>query len=215
MLGRAKMFHHLAFKIIAYFGNQNRCLMNWMRKFFIPLILLLCAAPAYADIATEGEHDVYIELINGSDFPSYKFYIKSQSYYYEMGYQPGAVTTVYLEKGKHISTGDRGSSSLLYAEGKGMTYESKAQVGGATIDRTPGLNYLLDRIKVVRLKNKEIKFVVVERQLIGEDGKVIRTVQKGAVGSTGTQQIIMWVLPVVCMLGLLLFFAFRRRATPA
>jgi hypothetical protein len=189
--------------------------MNKLHKIFVTLLLLLSVGQLYADVATEGEQDIYIEIINAADFPSYKFYIKSQSYYYDMGYQPGELTTVYLEPGKHTSTGDRGSASLLYAEGKGITFQSKSEVGGSTIDHTEGVSYILDRIKIISLKKKVIKFEVVERQLIGEDGKVMKTIKKGSMGSLAPGQLVLYALPVVCLLGLLLFFRFRRKLTAA
>jgi hypothetical protein len=202
------------FELFDYFGGHKLIHMKSIRFFVLPFLLLLWANSLQADVATEGEHDVYIELLNGKDFPGYKFYIKFQDYYYNMGYQPGDVSVVYLEPGKHVSTGDRGSSSLLFAEGKSNA-QTKTEVGGADIDHTEGLSYFLDRIKIKSIKKKVINFEVVERQLIGEDGKVLQTIKKGSLPAMNGTQLVIWIIPIVCLVGLMVFFLFRRKASQA
>jgi hypothetical protein len=186
--------------------------MKFLRAFFIAVLLLLGTTALHADIATAGEHDVYIELLNAKDFPSYKFYIQYQTYTYNRGYQPNGTEKVFLEPGKHIKTGDRGSASLIYASGKGREYVSKVEAGGSVIDNTEGLEYMLDRIKIVKLDKKVVKFVVVERQLIGADGKAKQTIKKGSL--TG-QSWLMYLLPIICVAGLVAFFLFRRKSAAA
>ena len=190
-----------------------------MMKFFRPVLflvmLLLGAAQLKADVATEGEVDVYIELLNGNEFPGYKFFIKYQNYEYNMGYQPAGVQIVFLEPGKHVSTGDRGSSSLLFAEGKRGKYQSSIEVGGSEINHTEGLQYVLDRIKITKVDKKGLRFEVVERQLIGENGTVLETIQKGSLEPLNLQAFLLWLLPIVCLVGLVLFFLFRKKAVTA
>ena len=186
--------------------------MKVLHIFFFGLLMLLGAANLQADVATQGEQDVYIELVNAKDFPSFKFYIEYQTYTYNMGYQPNGTNKVFLEPGKHIKTGDRGSASLIYASGKGREYTSKVEAGGSVIDNTNGVEYVLDRIKIVKLDKKVVKFTVVERQLIGQDGKVIQTIKKG---SLAEQSWFMYLLPIVCVGGLVAFFLFRKKAAVA
>lgn len=176
------------------------------------LLLLLGAAQLKADVATEGEVDVRIELLNGKDFPGYKFFIKFQNYEYNMGYQPAGVEIVFLEPGIHVSTGERGSSSLLFAEGKKGKYQSHEQVGGSEIDHTEGLQYMLDRIKITKIDKKGLRFEVVERQLIGENGQVLQSIMKGSLEPLDMQAFLLWLLPIVCLVGLVVFFLFRKRA---
>ncbi len=186
--------------------------MKVIRILLFTTLLLLGAMQVQADVATQGEHDIYIELLNGKDFPGYKFYIKYQSYYYDRGHHPGAVEKVFLERGKHYQTGDRGSASLLFAKAKKGEIASKNQVGGAVIDPSSDASYLLDRIKITKIDSKGLKFVVVERQQIGADGTVLSTVKKG---SMGTQGWMIWLLPIACILGLVAFFLFRRQPDQA
>ena len=186
--------------------------MKVLHVFLLSILMLLGAAELQADIATQGEQDVYIELVNAKDFPSFKFYIQYQTYTYNMGYQPNGTNKVFLEPGKHIKTGDRGSASLIYASGKGREYTSKVQAGGSVIDNTEGVAYALDRIKIVKLDKKVVKFTVVERQLIGQDGKVLQTIKKG---SMGEQSLLMYLLPLICVGGLVAFFLFRKKAAVA
>ncbi len=186
--------------------------MKVLTIFLFAFIMLFGAATLQADVATAGEQDVFIELLNAKDFPSFKFYIQYQTYTYNMGYHPNGTMKVYLEPGKHIKTGDRGSASLIYAEGKGREYVSKVNAGGSIIDHTDDVDYVLDRIKIVKLDKKVLKFTVVERQLIGADGKVLKTIQKG---SLAEQSWFMYLLPIVCIGGLVAFFFFRKKAAVA
>jgi hypothetical protein len=191
--------------------------MKIIRLFLLLTLLLTSVGNLSADVVVEGEQDVYIELLNAKDFPDYKFYIQYQDYYYDQGHHAGKVSVVYLEPGKHHATGDRGSSSLLYAEGgKDDLYESTSRVGGTGMERNNAVAYLLDRIKVTRVGENGVEFKVVERQLIGENGKVIKTIknpsiQKGEIGPLDQGAFLMWLLPIVCMVGLVVFFLLRRK----
>jgi hypothetical protein len=186
--------------------------MKVFRILLFTTLLLLGAMQVHADVATRGQKAIHIELLNGKDFPGYKFYIKYQRYYYDRGYQPGTVDKVLLEPGKHYETGDRGSTSLLFAKAKKGEIASKVKVGGAEIDLESKANYLLDRIKITKIDSKGVQFVVVERQEIGDNGKVLRTLEKG---SMGTQGWMIWMLPIVSLLGLAAFFLFRKPSAKA
>lgn len=191
--------------------------MKIMRLFLLLTLLFTSVGNLSADVVVEGEQDVYIELLNAKDFPDYKFYIQYQDYYYDQGYHAGNVSTIYLDPGKHYATGDRGSSSLLYAEGgKDEVFESEQSVGGTGKEFNKQVAYLLDRIKVTGVGENGVQFKVVERQLIGENGKVIKTIkhpsiQKGEIGPLDQGAFLMWLLPIVCMVGLVVFFLLRRK----
>ena len=178
------------------------------------MAVLIGAIPMRADVATEGEVDVRVELMNAQDFPKFKFFIKYQEYYYDMGYQPGDVTPVYFEPGKPISTGERGDASLLYAEDEnGHEYASEEPIGGVATDFGRDVSYLLDQIKVTSIKGDLIKFKVVSRHKVDSDGKLIG-VKKGEFSAEDPENRnwMLIILPAVCLLGLVLFFIFRKRS---
>jgi hypothetical protein len=191
--------------------------MKAIHTFILGLLLTFAALPLMADVAIEGETDIHVELLNGDKFPGYRFFIHYQSHYYEYGYQPGAVTNIYLEPGKHTATSDRDVTSLIYAEGPDGEIHSSKEVGGTTIDHTDGLAYILQRIKITKVGPEGIAFKVEERQLIGEDGKVIRTIKKGSLEDSDVpldrQRLLIWLIPIVSMVGLLVFFLFRRKGS--
>ena len=186
-----------------------------MKFLRILLILIACSSslPLWADIATAGEQTVFVELLNGKAFPKYKFYVKYQTYHYDMGYKPGAIEIVYLLPGKPIETGDRGSSSFLYAKGPKGEWASKVEIGGSEIDLHGREDHLLDRIKIIKMNpnGKVIEFQVVERQKIDANGKVLETINKSSMG----QPWWFWAMPLVCLLGLVAFFLLRRKPEQA
>jgi hypothetical protein len=198
-------------KLSKFTSEHEILLMKSLYVFLLSFALLCGATTLKADIATPGEQDVYIELLNGNAFPKYKFFIKYQTYHYDMGYKPGGVEVVDITPGKHFMTGDRGAQSFLYARGPKGEWKSAVEVGGSAIDYTDGVQYMLDRIKIKKLnpKGKVIEIEVMERQAIGEGGAVLQTIKKSAV-ELPTSMI--WILPLACGLGLVLFFVFRRKA---
>jgi hypothetical protein len=187
--------------------------MKFNRLLLLFLFSILATTPAWADIATEGEQDVYVELLNAKDFPKYKFFIRYQTYHYNMGYQEGPVNDVMVEQGKPFQTGDRGAKSFLYAKGPKGEWKSKIEIGGTEIDHQSDVSHLLDRIKITKMnpKGKVIEFKVVERQKIDAEGKVLSSIKHGEV-ALGSWT---WIIPFVCFGGLIAFFILRRKAAKA
>ena len=68
-----------------------------MKSLFLTFFALLFAFPVMADLATAGEVDLRIELLNGEEFEGYTFFVEYQTYYYEYGYQEGPIREVELE----------------------------------------------------------------------------------------------------------------------
>lgn len=178
-----------------------------MQWFLMCLLVVAGLGRLQADIATEGEVDVKVQLMNGDSFKGFTFYIRYQNYTYNMGYQPSGITEVTLKPGDHVETGGRGDASLLYARDKnGKEYVSKVEVGGVAQGQSSDVSYILHQIEVSSVKKGVIKFKVVSQQKIGAAGKVLEVMQ-GAVSFDWT----MVVLPIACLLGLVAFFFFRRQ----
>lgn len=184
--------------------------MKNIQLLFLALFLAIGTHTAWADIANEDEVDVKIELMNGAKFPSFEFYIRYQSYKYDMGYQPDGLTDVVLEAGKPTETGQRGDKSLLYARDKnGREYVSQEELGGVVTDRGVNVGYYLDQIEVVSLKKGVLKFKKV-RKIIGTNNEVLE-ILKGDVSGGGKVSWMFILVPIVCLTGLVAFFILRRR----
>jgi hypothetical protein len=181
--------------------------MKMMRWFLLGMIMVAGIGFLKADVATEGEVDVRVELMNADAFAGYQFFIRYQSYSYNMGYHKGELNDVFLESGKHIETGGRGDASLLYARDKnGKEFVSKLEVGGVKQGQSRDVAYILDQIEVTGIKKGVIKFKVVSTKKIGDNGEVIE-VLKGGIEPNW----LMLLLPASCLIGLMIFFVVRRR----
>jgi hypothetical protein len=172
---------------------------------FFSFLLVLGVQRVQADVATEGEMGIKVELVNPTNFPGFNFYIQYQTYHYDMGWQPGATSKVFLEAGKHVSTGDRYSSSLLYAEDKqGNVFVSKEEIGGSVIEKGKNVAYHLHRIKVLSVKDGEVQFQIKEKQKVDENGKVLKVMK-----SEVEMNWVVIMVPIVCLLGLVAFLVVR------
>jgi hypothetical protein len=191
--------------------------MKRLQLLFFGLFTLVTAHMLQADVATEGEKGVRVELLNGADFPGFKFFIKYQHYHYNMGYQKGEVNDVVLEKGKIVETGDRYSSSLLYAvDDKGNEFVSKEEIGGSVIDHAKSASYHLHQIKVLNVKDGTIEFKVAAKKKMNEKDEVVKVMRSEVGGITGSGEMnwTLVVVPIVCVLGLIAFFIVRRSSKP-
>lgn len=179
----------------------------------IPMLLVLGLSPLMADVATEGEVDVQVELLNGAKFPGFTFFIKYQSYTYNMGYQPSELSEVVLEAGKAFQTGGRGDQSKLYArDSKGKVYESKDMIGGVASDFDRNVSYYLDQIEVTKIKKGVISYKVVARKKMGVNGEVLEIKKSDVVNDDANKgRWMLFTIPVVCMIGLIAFFVLRNR----
>lgn len=190
-------------------------LMHTMKNFrflFLALFMALGTHAAWADIANEDEVGIKIELMNGAKFPGFEFYIRYQSYTYNMGYQPTELSDIVLEAGKPTATGQRGDRSLLYArDSKGREFVSKKEVGGVVTDRGVNVAYYLDQIVVTSLKKGEIKFKTV-RKIIGTNDEVLEIIKGDVgVGGGGKSNWMIAILPLLSLAGLVAFFILRRK----
>lgn len=165
----------------------------------------------WADIATRDEVSVKVELMNGARFPSFEFYIRYQSYHYDMGYQPDPLTDVVLEAGKPIETGQRGARSFLYARDKksGRQYASKKEIGGTIAERGVDVSHYVDQIEVLSLRKGEVKFKVVARKRMNHNGEVMEILKGDVTG--GKANWLMILVPIICLSGLVAFFLLRRK----
>ena len=170
-----------------------------------------------ADVATEGEVDVQVELMNGAQFKGFTFFIKYQSYTYNMGYQPSGLSEVVLEAGKSFETGGRGDASKLYArDSKGKVYESKEMVGGVASDFDRNVSYYLDQIEITKVKKGVISYKVVARKKMGPNGEVLEIMKSDVVNDEpGKGKWMLFTIPVVCLIGLVAFFILRSRKRSA
>lgn len=179
---------------------------------WIGLVVALSSQRVHADVATEGEVEIRVEVINTRDFPEFQFFIHYQTYHYDMGYQPDPVQEVALGPDVVTATSSRDDASFLYARDKeGNEYVSKEQVGGVTIDHNKDVAYYLDQIEVVSVENGVVEFKVAHRKKMSSEGRVLKT-KKGDAG--GTHWTIL-VVPVLSLLGLLAFFLLRRKTARA
>lgn len=183
----------------------------------LPVLFVLGLSPLMADVATEGEVDVQVELMNGAQFKGFTFFIKYQSYTYNMGYQPSGLSEVVLEAGKSFETGGRGDASKLYArDSKGKVYESKEMVGGVASDFDRNVSYYLDQIEITKVKKGVISYKVVARKKMGPNGEVLEIMKSDVVNDEpGKGKWMLFTIPVVCLIGLVAFFILRSRKRSA
>jgi hypothetical protein len=160
------------------------------------------------------ERPVYVELLNGDAFPNHRFYIQYQAYDYNTDQFLDTLTRVFLQAGKPALAGDRGAASLLYGDDGKQACQSRLTVGGEQLVMDEAVAYVLERIQITEIVDGEIVLEVVERRHIGDDGQVIEAFKKGAVATGGDNDLLIAMLPVACMLGLLVFFLWRRKASP-
>jgi hypothetical protein len=187
---------------------------TWLLVF--SFLLVLGVQRAQADVATEGEVAVKVELVNPTNFPGFNFFVKYQTYHYDMGWQPGPVNKVYLTAGQHVETGARFSKSYLYAEDKqGNEFVSKEEIGGSVIDKGKSLAYYLQQVKVLAVKGGEVQFEVKSVLKVDDDGKTKEV--KADKLEKGGMEMNWWVVavPVVCLLGLVAFLMLRGKGNSA
>jgi hypothetical protein len=142
-----------------------------------------------ADVLVEGEVDIRVKVTNISDFPDYEFYIEYQDYFYEYGWQPGDISQVAVKEGEEFETGDKGSSSKLYAKDKeGNTFSSLEALGGNTQIDDYQASYIVQEVEITSINGGEIRYKI---YLFGMDLGLL-------------------LLPIICLGGLVFFFWMRR-----
>lgn len=183
-----------------------------MKKAILFLLVLTMFIPAFADIANPDEVDLRIEVLNLDDFEEFSFYIEYQTYYYDMGYQPGVPSLVTLETGKDYETSERAGSSRIYAKNaKGEIFSSEEEVGGALYDIGDGVSYVVDQYEIVKVENGTVSIKHVARQNHLRSGKV-KSDKLSNLGTTeGSLPIAGIALALTCLFALLALFRYRNR----
>ncbi|HEX2901589.1 MAG TPA: hypothetical protein VHS96_17890 [Bacteroidia bacterium] len=185
--------------------------MKLLRYLFLALFMAMGMHTAWADVAREGEVEVKVELMNGKFFPDYEFFVRYQGYYYNQGYHPSEPVDLILAPGESFTTGSKGGSSYLYArDSSGNIYESETKVGGVAKDFSPNVGYHLHQIQVLSVRDGVVKFKIVARKKMTDEGKVIKII-KGDVAGGGKSIWMTLLMPALSLAGLLAFFLMRRR----
>lgn len=185
------------------------------RFLFFAVCLLGVVFPSLskADVLIEGEVDIMVKVLNTNEYPDYNFHIEYQGYYYEYGWQPGDIVVVPVKEGEEFLTGERGSTSKLFAtDAEGKVYSSSIEMGGNTIVDNHNVNHLLHTYTIQGIDEDGIRLKLVNEFQVMNDGKV-KKVKKG-MAFTGVDVLGMdlglILLPLVCLGGLVFFFWMRR-----
>ena len=180
------------------------------------MFLLVGLSIAKADIADDNGLErisVHVQLMNGDKFPGYEFFVHYQGYLYYGGYEPDSVQEVPLTPGVSQATSEYGDKSYIYArDAAGKIYHSEMKYGGSIEELNPDYAYLLKKIEVIRITDDAIEVKVVGTMKMVDYEEVIE-MKKGAVGGQVSEMLRFAILPLVCFLGLILFFVIRRRQT--
>ena len=170
----------------------------------------------HADVVTEGEFNRQFRIINADQYPDYTFYILYQTYYYDMGYQPGDVNEMIIKPGEAYYGGDRGGVSRIYGKSNSGNPEvatSEETVGGNVYVTQSGVQGVIDEIKITGIKAGVITFVVVKTLHVLDGGKE-KAVKKGAFPGFGDgNSPLIFVLPGICLALLIGFLLFRNMKT--
>lgn len=171
-----------------------------------------------ADVAIEGEVDIRVKVLNLSDFPGFEFFIEYQEYYYDMGWQAGDIVQVAIQEGQEFETGEKGGGSKLFAkDAQGNTYATEQDLGGNTVLDDYKASYIVQEINIKSVEGGKITFKVADEYKVYPDGKT-RKLKKGfvlfGVNLFGVD-LGLFVLPIVCLAGLIFFFWTRRNPVRA
>ena len=168
---------------------------------------------SHADVLIEGEVDIRVKVTNISDYPDYEFYIEYQDYYYEYGWQPGDISQVEIKEGEEFETGDKGSSSKIYAKDKeGNVFSTLESLGGNMQIDDYQASYIVQEVEITAINGTEIRFKIVDQYKVYPDGGT-KKMRKGMV-LTGIylfgMDLGLLLLPIICLGGLVFFFWMRR-----
>lgn len=170
-----------------------------------------------ADVVTEGEVDIRFRITNLDDYPEYEFYVMYQTYHYDEGYQPGDVIETLIEANKVHQAGERGSKSALYARKKGdkngPVFESNVLLGGDKIISDYKARAIIEEIEITSVEDGKVEFKVEDRFLMYDNGKEKRFKNAGAILGVELFGVDLGyiVLPLVCLIGLVVFFMLRKK----
>ncbi len=179
-----------------------------MKSLFLTFFALLFAFPVMADLATAGEVDLRIELLNGEEFEGYTFFVEYQTYYYEYGYQEGPIREVELEPGKDINASGRGGRSKIYARNEdGDLFESEEAVGGVVNNASDDVLAYVDQYNVVSMKDGKLKLEHKARIMHLHNGEKIEVSKSGIDFSLAGI-----IMSLACLVALVLFFIFRKKS---
>ena len=182
--------------------------------FFGAMLMLIGFGTAKAGIADDnGSADisVHVQLMNGDKFPGYEFFVHYQGYLDYGGYEPDSVKEMPLTPGVSQATSEYGDKSYIYArDAAGKIYRSEMKYGGSVEEFNPDYAYLLKKLEVIRITDDAIEVKVVGTMKMVDYEEVIE-MKKGAVGTQVSEMLRFALLPLVCLLGLILFFVIRRR----
>jgi hypothetical protein len=185
------------------------------KHFFLAFCFLWAAAGcAFADLAEPQPESEYerqarlerrIELVNDQEFEGYVFYLTVP----EQEEYLGEFASREMRHGEMAYVGRFGEQYCLTAVKGDLKFRSEL-ADFDDLQRYPeNARYRLERLKILSIENGKIQFEVVSRETRDEEDKVIETPSKGSVAGLGVLQTV--ILPMACLLGLLLFFVFRRR----
>lgn len=188
------------------------------------LALLLLPMGLRADVITPGEVYHKFQVINLDEYPDYRFYIMYQGFYYDRGYQPAEPRLEWIKPDEMAAAGGRGASSRIYAVSRSdstSVMESEERVGGSEIIKDTEARYIQDFVKITAVKDGKVEFEVVEQKLEYRNGQVKdlkskkkKKNKKGIMGASVMGiELTYLVLPAVCLLGLVMFFVFRRKVS--
>lgn len=198
----------------------NRITQIAMKNSILAALLFLLPLMSFADLVTEGEVTHEFTILNLDEFEEYEFYILFQTYYYDRGYQEGPTKEMSVAPGKYFRGGQRSGTSPLYArlksdENEGPDPSSSIRLGGRQIVAERNARSIQDDYRIVSINDSLIELELVEQRIMLNNGKKIQ-IKKGSLSSgmeVGGMDLIYFVLPGVCLLGILAFFVYRRRAS--
>lgn len=179
--------------------------------------LLLLGSGLYADIADDSDAEtvsVHVQLMNGSKFPGYQFFVHYQSY---VGsgvygdYSPDTLSEMPLLPAVSQATSDFGDQSYIFArDSAGKIYQSSVKFGGTIDVGNPDFAYLIKQIEVVKIADGVIEVKLVATKA-GVEYEEVFEMKKGGIGSSAQDLMRYALLPAICLLGLVAFFVVRRR----
>lgn len=191
-----------------------------MKNSILAILLFCLPLVSLADLVTEGEVSHKFTIVNLDEFPEYEFFILYQTYYYDRGYQEGAANEKAVDHGNYYRGGDRSGTSPLYARlktkkgRKKKGPESSIRLGGREVVAERDAQSIHDDYKIISINDTLIELELVDQKIMLGNGKELK-INKGSISSgaeVGGIDLIYFALPGVCLLSILAFFVYRRRA---